>query len=74
MNYDVIENFLLMDGHALYVWLSYGMGLLVLVITFVQPVMRRKQIIRDLSQVQRREAQSMADKNISRTETGDTNL
>jgi heme exporter protein D len=74
LNIDAISNFLLMDGHALYIWLSYGMGLVVLVITFIQPVIRRKRIIRDLSQAQRREAQNMSAKNISPTETGDTRL
>ena len=58
MNFDNFSDFLLMDGHALYVWLSYGMGLFIILLTYIQPVLARKSIIQELSQRQRREAKA----------------
>ena len=57
LNFESFSEFLLMDGHALYVWLSYGMGLFIIVFSYVQPVLARKSLVRDLSQRQRREDQ-----------------
>jgi len=58
LNFDDFSDFLLMDGHALYVWLSYGMGLFIILLTYIQPVLARKSIIQELSQRQRREAKA----------------
>ena len=58
MNFENLSEFLLMDGHALYVWLSYGMGLFIILLTYIQPVLARKSIIQELSQRQRREAKA----------------
>lgn len=54
MNFTSLESFLNMGGHGLYVWLSYGVGILVFIIAFVGPILKRKQIIQELSQLQRR--------------------
>jgi len=58
LNFENLSEFLLMDGHALYVWLSYGMGLFIILLTYIQPVLARKSIIQELSQRQRREAKA----------------
>tara|TARA_R110001592_G_scaffold52511_8_gene160693 strand:+ start:9790 stop:9999 length:210 start_codon:yes stop_codon:yes gene_type:complete len=55
MNFISFEAFLNMGGHGLYVWLSYGVGLLVFIIAFVDPILKRKHIIQELSQLQRRQ-------------------
>ena len=55
MNFTDLESFLNMGGHGLYVWLSYGVGLLVFIIAFVSPILQKKRIIKDLSQLQRRQ-------------------
>ena len=55
MNFTSLESFLNMGGHGLYVWLSYGIGLLVFIIAFVSPILKRKHIIQELSQLQRRQ-------------------
>jgi len=63
LNFESFSEFLLMDGHALYVWLSYGMGLFIIVFSYVQPVLARKSLIRDLAQRQRREEQGSSQVN-----------
>ena len=65
MSFETFSDFLLMGFHALYVWLSYGVGLFVIMLICIQPILARKSIIQDLSQRQRREAQ----KNKEQTET-----
>jgi heme exporter protein D len=55
MYFASFESFLNMGGHGLYVWLSYGVGLLVFFIAFVSPILKRKRIIQELSQLQRRQ-------------------
>ncbi|MFT6028869.1 MAG: heme exporter protein D [Oleiphilaceae bacterium] len=55
MNFTSFESFLNMGGHGLYVWLSYGVGLLVFIIAFLSPILKRKRIIQELSQLQRRQ-------------------
>ena len=54
MSFDSFSEFLNMGGHGLYVWLCYGIGLLVFLIAYVQPLMQRKSILRELSQIYRR--------------------
>ena len=56
--FESFSEFLMMGGHALYVWLSYGMGLIVILFIYIQPILARKEIIKELAQRQRREAQS----------------
>ncbi len=51
-----IAEFLHMGGYGLYVWSSYGLCLIVLLINIVLPVQREKQIIKSLKKRQEREA------------------
>jgi len=57
LNFETFTEFLLMGGHALYVWLSYGVGLFIILLIYIQPIFARRSIIQELSQRQRRDAQ-----------------
>lgn len=54
--FESFSAFLQMDGHALYVWLSYGVFAVVMVALMVGPQLRKKQFIRDQLQKYRRES------------------
>ncbi len=54
MYFTNLETFIDMGGHGLYVWLSYGVGLVIFFIAFISPIVKRKRIIKELSQIQRR--------------------
>lgn len=43
-----ISEFLHMGGYAFYVWTSYGLALVVLGLTFIKPMLNRKNLIREL--------------------------
>jgi len=47
-----------MGGHALYVWLSYGVGLFIILLVYIQPILARRSIIQELAQRQRRDVQN----------------
>lgn len=54
MSFTNFEEFILMGGHGLYVWLCYGVGLFVLTVAFVSPILRKRAIFKELRQIQRR--------------------
>lgn len=56
MSFSNFEEFLHMGGHGLYVWLCYGVGLLIFAICLLSPMLKRKSIYRELRQAQRRES------------------
>jgi len=62
-----------MGGHGLYVWLSYGAGVLVLLLSYFSPVMRRKSLIRELAQRHRRDPRS-GSSNAPHSENGDISV
>ena len=43
-----LEEFFHMGGYAFYVWSSYGLTLIVLMLIFFKPMMLKKQRIKDL--------------------------
>ena len=43
-----IAEFFHMGGYAFFVWTSYGIALVTLVLIFVMPIMTRKQIMKEL--------------------------
>lgn len=43
-----LEEFLHMGGYAFYVWSSYGLTFIVLMIIFFRPMMAKKQVLKDL--------------------------
>ncbi|MBY4675977.1 heme exporter protein CcmD [Marinobacterium arenosum] len=58
MSFDSFSEFLAMDGHGLYVWLSYAIALVVILVNLVSPVLARKQLLSELARRLRREAKS----------------
>lgn len=73
LSFDSFSAFMSMGGHGLYVWLSYGVGVLVLVLSYVSPILRRKSLIRELAQRQRRELQS-GSATANKSESGDVQI
>lgn len=55
MSFDSFSDFMAMDGHGLYVWLSYAIALVVITINLVSPVLRKKQLMSELIRRLRRE-------------------
>jgi len=43
-----LEEFFHMGGYAVYVWSSYGLSFVVMLLIFIRPIMARKQILKDL--------------------------
>ena len=43
-----ISEFLNMGGYALYVWSSYGLALVVLLVIFFKPMLDRKTVLQQL--------------------------
>ena len=43
-----MSDFFHMGGYAFYVWTSYGLALLLLGYVFIQPILARKHIIKEL--------------------------
>jgi heme exporter protein D len=54
VSFDSFSAFLEMGGHALYVWLSYAVGTLLLVLNLIAPARARNRLLRELWQRQRR--------------------
>ncbi|BBB28698.1 heme exporter protein CcmD [Neptunomonas japonica JAMM 1380] len=55
MQFETMSEFITMDGHGLYVWLSYGIGLLIIIGNLVLPLFKRKELIKSLARRLRRE-------------------
>lgn len=55
VSFDSFAAFMQMGKHGFYVWTAYGIALLVLALTFVEPVLTRKRLVRQLKQQQKRE-------------------
>ncbi|WP_432697761.1 heme exporter protein CcmD [Marinobacterium sp. YM272] len=58
MSFSSFSEFLSMGGHGLYVWLSYALGLIVILVNLVVPLMERSQLIAQLKRRLQREKQS----------------
>jgi heme exporter protein D len=50
-----LQEFLAMGGYGFYVWTSYGICLVVLVLNVVIPVIQRKQFLRQQALKQKRQ-------------------
>jgi heme exporter protein D len=55
MFFDSIGDFFAMGGHGFYVWLSYGISFVLIAANFIMPVLKRKQLHRDMARLSRRE-------------------
>ena len=49
------SEFFAMGGYAFFVWMSYGLTLLVIVANIVMPLIQRKQVIKRVKRAIRRE-------------------
>lgn len=45
MYFDNFYSLIHMDGHGLYVWAAYGIGLLVILYNIVAPIMKYRKVI-----------------------------
>ena len=50
-----MKEFFAMGGYAFYVWMSYGIALVVLVANLIGPLMQRRRLLGDIARRQRRE-------------------
>ena len=51
--FSSFADFLTMSGHGVYVWIAYGVSFAALALLALQPVVRRRQLQRDLVRLQR---------------------
>ncbi|TCK07099.1 heme exporter protein CcmD [Marinobacterium mangrovicola] len=58
MSFNSFTEFLSMGGHGLYVWLSYALGLAVILLNLVAPLMERSRLVAQLKRRLQRENQS----------------
>jgi len=58
VSFDSFSEFIAMGGHGFYVWLSYAIALVLIVINLVSPVMRRKKLFAELVRRFRRESRN----------------
>lgn len=49
-----LTEFLHMGGYAFYVWTSYGLALLILLINIVVPLRQRRKLLADIARAARR--------------------
>lgn len=56
MKFTDFEAFLHMGGHGLYVWLCYGVGIIVFLVCLLSPILKKRAIYKELRQAQRRES------------------
>jgi len=49
-----LTEFLHMGGYAVYVWTSYGIALLILLINIVLPLRQRRKLLTDIARTARR--------------------
>ena len=50
-----MKEFFAMGGYAFYVWMSYGIALVVLVANLISPLMQRRRLLADIARRRRRE-------------------
>jgi len=55
MRFDSLSDFIAMGGHGLYVWLCYGTVMFTFILISIQPVFKRRQLLREISQIHKRE-------------------
>ena len=55
MSFNSFSEFLAMGGHGLYVWLSYGLGLAVILINVILPRLQRNRLLAEQKRRLRRE-------------------
>ncbi|MET4694524.1 heme exporter protein CcmD [Endozoicomonas lisbonensis] len=49
MYFDSFSSLVHMDGHGIYVWSTYGIGMAVIAYNVIAPLLSRKKLLRRLS-------------------------
>jgi len=55
VSFESFADFIDMGGHGLYVWMSYAIALVVIVMNIVNPLMQKRQIFTEQARRLRRE-------------------
>jgi heme exporter protein D len=55
MSFNSFQEFLAMGGHGLYVWLAYGITLVVFAFNAINPIIHNRRFMREQKQSLRRE-------------------
>ena len=60
MSFDSWQAFFAMGGYALYVWISFGLTLLVLSYIMLSPMLQHRQLLRLQARMERRTKQAVS--------------
>lgn len=71
MSFDSWQDFLYMGGHYPFVWSSYAIGVLGIVITLVRPLRARRRFFAEQAQQQRRQSNSQTNDHTNSAEKAD---
>ncbi len=55
MEFNSFAEFIAMGKHGFYVWLSYGITAVIVAVNVVQPILRRRRLMKEQAQHLRRE-------------------
>lgn len=55
MSFESFSDFIAMGGHGLYVWLSYAIAVVVLIVNVINPLVQKRQIFTEQARRLRRE-------------------
>lgn len=55
LQFHSVSEFIAMGNHGFYVWLAYGLTLVILGWNLLQPLFERKRLVKEQAQRQRRE-------------------
>ena len=58
MRFDSLSAFILMDGHGLYIWVAYGVTLVVIGVNFLWPRFVRRAFVRSARKAEARRRRS----------------
>lgn len=61
MFFDSFAEFLAMGKHGFYVWLCYGITVLVIIANILAPIRQRKKLIDQQARLQRREKKNASE-------------
>ena len=50
-----VSEFFHMGGHGFYIWVSYGLALILMVAAFISPILQERKLIKQITRRLRRE-------------------
>ena len=63
MYFETVNDLLAMGGHALYVWLAYGVALAGIIWLLARPLMEQQQILREVrTRVRKQDTRATSEK------------